>query len=116
MSMLDLQQYTQDLAALRKTLVEAGEASGSLDVSFNRMGTQFEKDAKIKGLIKKSAIYPSVVTVVAVVVVIVMLTFVVPQFETMLTELGSDLPLLTKIVVAELGNDAGIIGAAVLGM
>ena len=82
------------------TLVEAGEASGSLDVSFNRMGTQFEKDAKIKGLIKKSAIYPIVVTVVAVAVVVIMLTFVVPQFESMLVELGSDLPLLTKIVVA----------------
>jgi type IV pilus assembly protein PilC len=82
------------------TLVEAGEASGSLDVSFNRMGTQFEKDAKIKGLIKKSAIYPIVVSVVAVAVVIIMLTYVVPQFETMLTDLGSELPLLTKIVVA----------------
>ena len=82
------------------TLVEAGEASGSLDISFSRMGTQYEKDAKIKGLIQKSAIYPSVVAVVAVVVVIIMLTFVVPQFETMLTDLGSDLPLLTKIVVA----------------
>ena len=82
------------------TLVAAGEASGSLDVSFNRMGTQFEKDAKIKGLIKKSAIYPIVVTVVALAVVVIMLTFVVPQFESMLTELGSDLPVLTKIVVA----------------
>ena len=81
------------------TLVEAGEASGSLDVSFNRMGTQFEKDAKIKGLIKKSAIYPIVVTVVALAVVVIMLTFVVPQFESMLVELGSDLPMLTKIVV-----------------
>ena len=81
------------------TLVEAGEASGSLDVSFTRMGTQFEKDAKIKGLIKKSSIYPSVVAVVAVVVVAIMLLFVVPQFESMLTDLGTDLPLLTKIVV-----------------
>ncbi len=82
------------------TLVEAGEASGSLDVSFTRMGTQFEKDSKIKGLIKKSAIYPTVVAVVAVAVVIVMLTFVVPQFESMLMDMGTDLPLLTKIVVA----------------
>ena len=82
------------------TLVSAGEASGSLDVSFNRMGTQFEKDAKIKGLIKKSAIYPIVVSVVAVAVVIVMLTFVVPQFESMLSDMGSELPILTKIVVA----------------
>ena len=82
------------------TLVEAGEASGSLDVSFNRMGTQFEKDSKIKGLIKKSAIYPIVVSVVAVAVVIVMLTFVVPQFESMLSDMGTELPLLTQIVVA----------------
>ena len=64
------------------------------------MGTQYEKDAKIKGLIQKSAIYPCVVAVVAVVVVVIMLTFVVPQFEAMLTDLGSDLPVLTKIVVA----------------
>jgi len=82
------------------TLAEAGEASGSLNVSFERMGTQFEKDSKIKGLIKKSAIYPAVVSVVAVVVVIVMLTFVVPRFQAMLADLGTDLPLLTKIVVA----------------
>lgn len=81
------------------TLVEAGEASGSLDVSFNRMGVQFEKDAKIRGLIQKSSIYPSVVAVVAVAVVAIMLMYVVPQFESMLTDLGTDLPLLTKIVV-----------------
>lgn len=95
-----MKDHQNVFSSLFITLVEAGEASGSLDVSFNRMGTQFEKDAKIKGLIKKSAIYPIVVSVVAVVVVIVMLTFVVPQFESMLTDLGSDLPLLTKIVVA----------------
>jgi type IV pilus assembly protein PilC len=95
-----MKDHTDVFSSLFITLVEAGEASGSLDVSFNRMGTQFEKDAKIKGLIKKSAIYPIVVSVVAVAVVIIMLTFVVPQFESMLTDLGSDLPLLTKIVVA----------------
>ena len=95
-----MKDHPDVFSSLFVTLVEAGEASGSLDVSFNRMGTQFEKDAKIKGLIKKSAIYPIVVSVVAVAVVIIMLTFVVPQFETMLADLGSDMPVLTKIVVA----------------
>ena len=95
-----MKDHPDVFSSLFVTLVEAGEASGSLDVSFNRMGTQFEKDAKIKGLVKKSAIYPAVVSVVAVAVVVLMLTFVVPQFESMLTDLGSDLPLLTKIVVA----------------
>ncbi len=95
-----MKDHRDVFSSLFITLVEAGEASGSLDVSFNRMGTQFEKDAKIKGLIKKSAIYPIVVAVVAVAVVALMLAFVVPQFESMLTDLGSELPLLTKIVVA----------------
>ena len=95
-----MKDHPDVFSGLFVTLVEAGEASGSLDVSFNRMGTQYEKDAKIKGLVKKSAIYPIVVSFVAVAVVILMLAFVVPQFEEMLTDLGSDLPALTKIVVA----------------
>ena len=95
-----MRNYRDIFSDLFITLVEAGEVSGSLDVSFTRMAVQFEKEAKIKGLIKKSSIYPAVVAVVAVVVVIIMLMFVVPQFESMLTDLGSDMPLLTKMVVA----------------
>ncbi len=82
------------------TLVKAGEISGSLDVSFDRMAVQFEKDAKLKATVKKASVYPTVVCVVAVVVVALLLAFVVPSFTSMLSDLGSELPLLTKIVVA----------------
>ncbi len=81
------------------TLVAAGEASGSLEVSLERMGTQVEKEAKLKDSIQKAATYPIIVCVVAVAVIIVLLTFVVPQFESMLTDLGSELPALTVFVV-----------------
>ena len=81
------------------TLVAAGEASGSLETSLDRMATQFEKDAKLKETISKASIYPSIVCVVAVIVVIIMLTFVVPSFESMLTDLGSELPAITVFVV-----------------
>ena len=74
------------------TMVEAGEASGSLEVSFNRMAEQFEKDARLKSLVKKASIYPAVVVIVAIVVVIAMLTFVVPTFQQMFTDLGTELP------------------------
>ena len=82
------------------TMVEAGEASGSLDVSFTRMASQFEKDARLKALIKKASIYPAVVAIVAVVVVIAMLTFVVPTFQQMFEELGTELPGITQFIVA----------------
>ena len=70
------------------TLVDAGEQSGSLEVSFNRMSLQFEKTAKIQGLIKKAMIYPIVLICVAIIVVIVMSVAVVPQFAAMFAEMG----------------------------
>jgi len=81
-------------------MVSAGEASGSLDVAFERMAVQFEKSAKIQGLIKKTMIYPIMVLVVAVAVVIVMLTFVVPTFMSMFADMEIDMPKITLAVVA----------------
>ena len=37
-------------------MVAAGESSGGLDKAFSRVGSQFEKEAHLKGLIIKSAI------------------------------------------------------------
>lgn len=81
-------------------MVSAGEASGSLDIAFERMAVQFEKSAKIQGLIKKTMIYPIIVLIVAVVVVIVMLTFVVPTFMTMFEDMDIEMPKITLMVVA----------------
>lgn len=82
------------------TMVAAGEESGSLELSFDRMADRFEKDSKLKALIKKATTYPIVVAIVAVVVVAIMMTVVVPKFEDILAQLGSDLPGITKVVVA----------------
>lgn len=82
------------------TLVEAGEASGSLDVSLTRMAEQAEKDAKLKGTIKKASIYPIIVCIVAIGVIIAMLTFVVPTFQTMFAQIGGKMPALTLAIIA----------------
>jgi len=86
--------------AMLVTLVEAGEESGSLEVSFDRMGKQFEKSAKLQGMIRKAMIYPIVLITVAFLVVVVMSVFVIPRFADMFTEIGSELPGITKAVVA----------------
>lgn len=79
-------------------MVEAGEASGSLDVAFERLSIQFEKQAKVNGMVKRSLAYPIVVVLVAIAVVVVMLVVVFPQFEEMFASLGSELPAITKLV------------------
>lgn len=79
-------------------MTEAGEASGSLDVAFERLAIQFEKQAKLNGLVKRSLVYPIAIVIVAIAVVILMLVVVFPQFEEMFATLDSDLPAITKLV------------------
>lgn len=86
--------------AMLVQLVEAGEASGSLERSFERMAVQFEKEAKLKSMIKKASIYPIIVCTVAFIVVIIMLVKVIPSYTETFQELDTELPLITKTVMA----------------
>lgn len=86
--------------SLLLNMVDAGEASGNLEDSMAKMAVHFEKDAKLKGIVKKAMMYPCVLIVVMIAVVVVMLTVVIPQFQSMFDDLGSELPAFTKAVVA----------------
>lgn len=81
-------------------MVEAGEASGSLENSMERMSVQFEKSARLKAMIKKAMMYPIVIVIVAFAVLIVMSIVVIPQFAEMFESMGSELPAITKAVMA----------------
>ncbi len=85
---------------LMVNMIAAGEASGSLDVAMDRMATQFERSAKTGAMVKKAMIYPVVVCIVAIIVVIVMLVVVIPNYMEMFKDLGTDLPGITKAVMA----------------
>lgn len=82
------------------SLVRAGEASGSLDVSLDRMSQQYKKDAEIAAAIKKAMVYPIIVMVVAIAVVIVMLLVVIPKFTSMFADIGMEMPKITLVVMA----------------
>ncbi len=81
-------------------MVEAGEASGSLEIAFQRMSVHFEKDAKLKGMVKKAMIYPVIVLLILAVVVVAMMVFVIPKFMKMFEDMGMDLPFMTRFVVS----------------
>lgn len=81
----------------------AGEASGSLEVSFERLAEHFEKDDALKGKIKSAMTYPIMVLIVAVIVIIVVMVAVIPNFVSMFADMGTALPLATRIMMA--GSD-----------
>lgn len=80
-------------------LVEAGEHAGILEDLLNKIATYKEKTETIKAKIKSALTYPISVMVVAVVVTAILLIFVVPQFESLFSGFGADLPAFTQMIV-----------------
>ncbi len=81
-------------------MVAAGESPVGLDKAFSRVGSQFEKEAHLKGLIIKSAIYPVILILVIIVVVAIMMIKIVPTFTEQFDEVGGKLPGITLAVMA----------------
>ncbi len=84
------------------SLIAAGEASGTLDKSLERLANQQEKDADIISKVRGAMVYPAIVLVVMGAVLAFMLVKVMPQVEQLYEGLGSgaDLPLVTKALLA----------------
>lgn len=80
-------------------LVAAGEAGGILDTILNRLATYIEKTMNLKKKIKGAMVYPGVVLTVALGVVTLLLTFVIPIFQKMFTDMGATLPPFTQLVI-----------------
>jgi type II secretory pathway component PulF len=81
-------------------MVRAGEVGGLLDEILKRLAELLEKQARLRDRVRGALMYPAFVMVAAVGILIILMTFVVPTFLGMFTELGSELPLPTRILVA----------------
>lgn len=82
------------------SLIAAGEASGTLDVSLKRLADQQEKDANMIAKIRSAMTYPAIVLLVIVIVIIFMMVAVVPQVENLYNDVGEKLPFATMVLVA----------------
>lgn len=81
------------------SLIAAGEASGTLDVSLRRLADQQEKDASMISRIRGAMTYPAIVLLVIIAVVAFMLIAVVPEVENLYRDMGKELPWMTKMLV-----------------
>ena len=73
--------------------IRAGEESGDLVRSFDRMSTYYDR------MTTSALIYPAFLSVVAVFVIIIIMTYAVPTFAGVFESMGTELPLPTRIVI-----------------
>lgn len=80
-------------------LVSTGEQSGNLAEVFERIATYREKSEQLRAKVIKALIYPTMVVLTAFTVSYLMLTMVIPEFESMFSGFGADLPWFTRQVL-----------------
>ena len=80
--------------------VEAGEASGSLDAILETLAEFTEADMAVRNDVRSALMYPAILISTLGMAITVLMIFVVPRFTVLYSDMGSDLPLPTQILVA----------------
>jgi len=104
-------KYPRAFDRLFVNMVAAGETGGVLDLILARIADFKEKAMKLKARVKSAMVYPAVVMTAAFAILLALMTFVIPQFKSVLEEMvGGKLNKVTTTVLgvsAWIANDYG---------
>lgn len=95
-----MNKYNNIYPQLLINMIEAGEATGSLNNVVEKMAQHYEKESKMDNKINNAMVYPIVLGIVSIGVVVFLLTYVMPTFMTMFESSGTEMPVLTKKLLA----------------
>ncbi len=79
-------------------MIRSGEGSGNIDAVMDRLSLHYERESRLKQQVQSAMTYPAVLLVMCVLVVIVIVTFILPQFEELFSQMES-LPVVTEILM-----------------
>ena len=92
-------KYQEIFGSIYVGLTKAGEDSGEMEKTLDRLSELLKKQSAIRGRVIGTLIYPCFVILLAIVVVTVMLMFVFPAFKEMFDQSGAKLPMVTQICI-----------------
>jgi len=81
-------------------LIRAGETSGELEKTMERLLDLLKKEQAIRGKVIGTLMYPAFVVLLAMVIITIMLVFVFPAFKEMFENQGKDLPWITATLMS----------------
>lgn len=95
-----LAEHPQVFSEVFTSLVKAGEQTGKLPEVFDNLANTFKWQDELISQTKRLMAYPLFVLVVVLGAVVFLMTYLVPQMVSFLRNMGQDLPLQTKILIA----------------
>ncbi|MGO1793827.1 MAG: type II secretion system F family protein [Oceanisphaera sp.] len=82
------------------SLVEVGESTGQLEEAFLQLAHYFQLELDTKRRVKAATRYPMFVSIAMVAAMVVVNIYVIPAFTGIFASMGSELPLVTRILIA----------------
>jgi type IV pilus assembly protein PilC len=96
---VSLKKYPKIFSDIFCSLIKAGEESGTMEESLKNLTTQMERQNDLRSKIVGAMMYPAVIIVAILGIGILMLVMVIPKLAEIFEDLGSQLPLTTRIVM-----------------
>jgi general secretion pathway protein F len=94
-----LEKYPRAFSSFYVSMVRAGEAGGVLDEVLKRLGVFLESSQDFKDYIKSAMVYPVFLVLVGGVSIILLLTFVMPKFSVIFSDMQQAIPLSTRFLL-----------------
>jgi type II secretory pathway component PulF len=107
--------YPRSFPTIYCALIRAGEQSGSLPDVLHSIAGFLEWRLEIGATVKQAMIYPLVVAAAGYGMVLFLLAFVIPRLGSVLSKIGGELPLASRLLIGASGFVADHIGAIALG-
>ena len=92
--------HPRPFSRLYVNMVRAGEKGGVLEVTLRRLAEFLEARAAFRDAVISALAYPLVITLVGAGAIVFLLTFVIPRFATIFSDLGQTIPLPTQILLS----------------
>ncbi|HEX8947015.1 MAG TPA: type II secretion system F family protein [Candidatus Paceibacterota bacterium] len=95
-----LAEHPKLFSKLFIAMAHAGEESGTLSEALGLVGMQMERARNLTKKVRGAMIYPIIIIVAMAIIFVLMLMYVVPTLTNTFSQLGVQLPLATRIIVA----------------
>jgi len=80
-------------------MVEAGETGGFLDVVLAQIAEFQAREKDLKSKVLTAMLYPCILLVLALAILVLLLTFFIPKFQSIFSNMHAALPLITQIII-----------------
>jgi general secretion pathway protein F len=94
-----LSQHPRIFSRLYVNMVKAGESGGFLEVILSRLAQYLQSIKEIREYLISVMIYPLILTIVSGISVAILVTFVIPRFARIFSDMGQAIPIPTQIML-----------------